>query len=127
MDLELHPPCAPSASSHVPSCSEYRPINLCSLPHPMIHPCAARPVSLVPGCLHSSPWSMVHGWLRSCEITPRCLSQGGKVPPPTVTISAANRAHITTEKLKSCTATRILQSQPQVALQREKPSSRRQQ
>ncbi|EGZ68738.1 hypothetical protein NEUTE2DRAFT_131161 [Neurospora tetrasperma FGSC 2509] len=35
-------------------------------------------------------------------------------------ISAATRAHITTEKLKSCTATRILQSQPQVALPRTK-------
>ncbi|KAK3486933.1 uncharacterized protein B0T23DRAFT_407811 [Neurospora hispaniola] len=35
-------------------------------------------------------------------------------------ISAATRAHITTEKLKSCTATRILQSQPQDALPRTK-------
>ncbi|EAA30630.3 hypothetical protein GE21DRAFT_10757 [Neurospora crassa] len=65
----------------------------------MIHPCAARPVSLVPGCLDYTE---------------------EKYSPSTAAISAANRAHITIDKLKSCTATRILQSQPQVALQRIK-------
>ncbi|KAL0465288.1 hypothetical protein QR685DRAFT_576388 [Neurospora intermedia] len=65
----------------------------------MIHPCAARPVSLVPGC-------------------PDYTEE--KYSPSTAAISAANRAHIITQELKSCTATRILQSQPQVALQRIK-------